>query len=175
MSDFWGAYWLARGVTLHFMPRHDPLLGYLRFEQLATRVADLLEVLDPDIVHFTDCDGLGAIATLRRAQQQSLQGTRFVTTTHGSVRWYSVGNEQPMDAEAHILAAAARVNNFAIAMSSSTPVTTCEAGLLTTWRWSHRPNECSPTVSRDSSALSVRRTASAARSTRLCSLVGLCR
>jgi glycosyltransferase involved in cell wall biosynthesis len=89
LHEMWVDYWEARGVSFHVVRRFDDDGRFRWFRQASTAVADLVESLAPDVAHFVDCDALGAVAAVRRSARRSLEHTRIITTTHGSVLWVS--------------------------------------------------------------------------------------
>ncbi|MGH6922435.1 MAG: glycosyltransferase, partial [Propylenella sp.] len=88
----WVEYWSARGVRIHYLPIFKDQNRHTPPDELALKVADLLQSNEWDVIHFHETCGLGAAALLLRSAGLAFQDSRIVVTAHGPTTWHRRGN-----------------------------------------------------------------------------------
>ncbi len=92
-------HWRARGVEVHFLPRHAGLAGHDHPYEQALSICEVLKDGDWDVIHFHEVCGDAAGVLLLRVAGLAFQDTKIVVTAHGATAWHRRGDFLPWSPE----------------------------------------------------------------------------
>ena len=121
-DQLWLDFWSARGVNIDTLadPANAPFDRRRPRAEIGHEVLNWLRRIEPDIVHFHDCLGFGAIAAAAKRQGLALQNTIIVVDTHGSTGWHKRGNLQRLSVE-ELYTGHAEIEQFRYADAVASP------------------------------------------------------